>query len=72
MVVGPVEPAQPPRLLQAMTKNLSVSIGLPGPMQLSHQPGRLSSGLCQPAAWWSPDSAWQTRMALLRVVFSVP
>ena len=39
IAVGPVEPLQPPRLLQHTTKNSRVSIGLPGPMQLSHQPG---------------------------------
>ncbi|MCY1298095.1 hypothetical protein D9M70_475650 [compost metagenome] len=42
---GPVEPLQPPRLLRLTTKNLRVSIGLPGPMQLSHQPGLRSSAL---------------------------
>ncbi|MNY22550.1 hypothetical protein D3C86_1561710 [compost metagenome] len=39
MLLGPVEPLQPPRLFKLTTKNLLVSIGLPGPMQLSHQPG---------------------------------
>ena len=32
------EPWQPPRLFTPTTKNLSVSIGLPGPIMLSHQP----------------------------------
>ncbi|MNI67008.1 hypothetical protein D3C73_1226100 [compost metagenome] len=44
-LLGPVEPLQPPRLFRLTTKNLWVSIGLPGPMQLSHQPGLRSSGL---------------------------
>ena len=42
---GPLEPWQPPRLLGQTTKKRLVSIGLPGPMQLSHQPGRGSSAL---------------------------
>ena len=37
-VDGPVEPWQPPRLFTPMTKKRSVSIGLPGPIMLSHQP----------------------------------
>jgi hypothetical protein len=44
-LLGPVEPLQPPRLFRLTTKNLLVSMGLPGPMQLSHQPGLRSSGL---------------------------
>ena len=45
MEVGPVLPAQPPRLFRQTTKNLRVSMGLPGPMQLSHQPGLASESL---------------------------
>ncbi|MNP63095.1 hypothetical protein D3C76_1584480 [compost metagenome] len=45
VLLGPVEPLQPPRLFRLTTKNLLVSIGLPGPMQLSHQPGLRSSAL---------------------------
>ncbi|MCY1500563.1 hypothetical protein D9M68_346080 [compost metagenome] len=45
MLEGPVEPLQPPRLLRLTTKNFRVSMGLPGPMQLSHQPGLRSSML---------------------------
>ena len=41
---GPVLPAQPPMLFRLTTKKREVSIGLPGPMQLSHQPGLRSSG----------------------------
>ena len=44
MEVGPVLPWQPPRLLRLTTKKRLVSIGLPGPMQMSHQPGFASSG----------------------------
>ena len=43
-VRGPVLPLQPPRLLSETTKNFLVSMGLPGPMQVSHQPGLASSG----------------------------
>jgi hypothetical protein len=35
---GPVEPWQPPRLFTPITKKRSVSIALPGPIMLSHQP----------------------------------
>ncbi|MNH30592.1 hypothetical protein D3C79_908960 [compost metagenome] len=38
-LLGPVLPLQPPRLFRLTTKKRLVSIGLPGPMQLSHQPG---------------------------------
>ena len=41
---GPVLPLHPPRLFSETTKNFAVSMGLPGPMQLSHQPGLRSSG----------------------------
>ena len=40
---GPVLPWQPPRLLRLTTKKWSVLMGLPGPMQLSHQPARFSA-----------------------------
>ena len=39
MEAGPVEPMQPPRTLGQMTKKRSVSMGLPGPTIVSHQPG---------------------------------
>ncbi|MNP73211.1 hypothetical protein D3C76_1699010 [compost metagenome] len=42
---GPVEPLQPPRLFRLTTQNFRVSMALPGPMQLSHQPGLRSSML---------------------------
>ena len=35
---------QPPRMLGQMTKKRSVSIGLPGPTSVSHQPGFLVTG----------------------------
>ena len=44
-VLGPLEPLQPPRLFGETMKYLLVSKGLPGPMQLSHQPGLRSSML---------------------------
>ena len=72
ILVGPVEPLQPPRLLGQTTKKRSVSMALPGPMQWSHQPGLLSLSWCRPAAWWSPDSAWQIRIALLASALSAP
>ena len=45
MELGPVEPWQPPILLRLTTKKRLVSMGLPGPMHSSHQPGFLSSSL---------------------------
>ena len=45
MLEGPVEPLQPPRLFRLTTKKRRVSMALPGPMQLSHQPGLRSSML---------------------------
>ena len=45
---GPVVPLQPPMTLAQMTKYLSVSRALPGPIIMSHQPGRLSLALWQP------------------------
>ena len=50
----------------------SVSSGLPGPMMLSHQPGRFgSSPSWSPAAWASPERAWQMKTALERSSLSV-
>ena len=63
--LGPVVPWQPPSRFAEMTKNRSVSSGLPGPMIDAHQP----SG---PAARASPVSAWQTTIALSRPAFSSP
>ena len=68
---GPVLPMQPPSTLAQMTKNRSVSTGRPGPMRLAHQPGLEVTGWMS-ATYWSPVSAWQTRMALLRAAFSRP
>jgi hypothetical protein len=48
-----------------MTKSLLVSIALPGPISVLHQP----SG---PVATASPVSAWQTKTALEASSFSVP
>ena len=42
---GPVEPMQPPRTFEQIMKNRSVSIGLPGPTIVSHQPGLAGDGV---------------------------
>ena len=63
MEAGPVEPWQPPRLFTPITKKRSVSIALPGPIMLSHQPSFFGLSACQPATWWLPESAWQTSTA---------
>ena len=68
---GPVVPMQPPSTLEQMTKKRSVSIGLPGPTIISHQPGLPVTGWML-ATCWSPVSAWQTSMALELAAFSVP
>ena len=68
---GPVLPMQPPSTLAQITKKRSVSTGRPGPTTSSHQPGLPVMG-CGSATYWSPVSAWQTRMALLRAALSVP
>jgi len=70
--LGPVVPLQPPRKLEQITKYLSVSMPLPGPIMASHQPGFASSGECLPAACASPERAWQTSTALDLSAFSVP
>src|SRR5438045_3494492 len=46
---GPVEPKQLPRLLTPITKKRAVSIGLPGPTMLSHQPSLSDSPAYIPA-----------------------
>ena len=69
---GPVDPLQPPMTFEEMTKYFSVSSALPGPMSMSHQPGRLSSGECRPATCASPDSACSTSTALSARGESVP
>ena len=71
MLAGPVEPMQPPSTLGQMTKKRLVSIGLPGPTIVSHQPGLLVTG-CGLAAYWSPVSAWETRMAFDLAALSSP
>ena len=63
-------PMQPPTTLEQMTKKRSVSIGLPGPIIVSHQPGLPVSGWTL-ATCWSPVSAWQISTALLLAAFSV-
>ncbi len=54
-----------------MTKKRSVSSGLPGPIRLSHQPGRVAPSW-KPAAWASPVSAWQMKTAFERSALRVP
>ena len=71
MEEGPVVPWQPPRTLEQMTKYLSVSNALPGPMVLSHQPGLPVSAL-MPAACASPEKACRIKMALDLLAFSSP
>jgi hypothetical protein len=46
---GPVDPLQPPSILEQITKNLFVSIPFPSPINLSHQP-IIPSCLLIPAA----------------------
>ena len=71
MLAGPVEPRQPPSTLGQMMKKRLVSTGLPGPTIVSHQPGLPVTG-CGLAAYWSPVSAWVTRMALDLAALSSP
>src|SRR5512145_316289 len=68
---GPVEPLHPPMTFEQITKYRPVSSALPGPMTASHQPG-FSSPAWYPATCASPESAWQTRMALLFSRLSLP
>jgi len=49
MLIGPVEPKHEPRLFTPITKNLSVSSGLPGPTMLSHQPTSFGLSAYTPA-----------------------
>src|SRR5579884_4015568 len=68
---GPVVPRHPPSTLEQITKYLSVSNALPGPIIGSHQPSCPVS-LSVPAACASPEKACSTRMALVREAFSSP
>ena len=60
---GPVVPPHPPRTLDEITKYRRVSKAFPGPIMLSHQPGRPVSAL-MPAACASPEKACRIKMAL--------
>ena len=62
---GPVVPRHPPSTLEQMTKYLSVSKALPGPIMEDHHPP-------SPAACASPENACTIRMALERAEFSSP
>ncbi|OQB91461.1 MAG: hypothetical protein BWX86_02015 [Verrucomicrobia bacterium ADurb.Bin122] len=48
---GPELPWQPPSTLEQTTKNLVVSMALPGPIRLFHQPGLRSLSVWMPAQW---------------------
>jgi len=64
-------PRQPPRMLEQITKYLSVSNPLPGPIMLSHQPAAPVI-LSVPAACASPVKAWRIKMALFLRAFNSP
>ena len=68
---GPVVPWQPPSRFAQTTNRRSVSIGLPGPISVSHQP-RPAGRRGGPAACASPVSAWQTKTAFARSVVERP
>src|SRR3984957_11112903 len=68
---GPEVPRQPPRMLEQITKNLSVSNPLPGPIMLSHHPAAPVI-LSVPAACASPLKACSTRMALFLRALNSP
>src|SRR3990170_679454 len=72
MEEGPVLPWHPPRTFEQITKNLSVSNALPGPIVLSHQPGLRSSAEYFPAACESPESACRMRRAFVLSRLSLP
>jgi hypothetical protein len=57
--------------LAQITKKRVVSMILPGPISVSHQPGLPVTGFSL-ATCWSPVSAWQTSTALLLAAFSAP
>ncbi len=71
MLAGPIVPMHPPKTLVQMMKYRSVSIGLPGPIIVVHQPGLPDMGFV-PAANWSPVSAWVTKIAFVLSAFNVP
>ncbi len=50
MLAPLVEPKDEPSMFDETTKSLSVSIALPGPINPSHQPGRLPFAGLRPAA----------------------
>ena len=59
-------------MLEHITKYLSVSIVLPGPIRASHQPAEFSSGVESPAACAEPVNAWHTSITLSLLSLSVP
>ena len=62
---------QPPSTLGQMTKKRSVSIGLPGPTMVSHQPGLPVTG-CSLADVLVAGQRVQTRMAFDLAALSSP
>ena len=70
MLAGPVEPMQPPSTLGQTTKKRSVSMGLPGPTKISHQPGLPVTGWGF-ATYWS-GQRMRTRMAFDFAALSSP
>src|SRR6056297_908526 len=70
MLAGPVEPLQEPSEFTHNTKCRSVSIGLPAPIMVSHQPG--SGSRTEDAAWAPGDRPVNSRIALDLSSFSVP
>src|SRR6478672_13841455 len=67
---GPVEPLQLPSVFAQITNQRFVSIGLPGPIISSHQPGEGSAAL--DAACALGDRPVRIRIALSRAAPSVP
>src|SRR5450755_1366084 len=69
--LGPEVPRQPPRTFEQITKYLSVSNPLPGPIMLAHHPALVESGSA-PEACASPEKACRIRMALFLAAFNAP
>ena len=69
--LGPHEPIHPPITFAHITKYLFVSIALPGPTAVTHQPSFLVIGFV-PLTNWSPVNAWKIRIALSLFLFRLP
>jgi hypothetical protein len=70
MLAGPVDPKQLPKELAQMTKYLSVSIGLLGPIIFSHQP--LEGSFLDEAACAEGDKPVKIRTPLSLEALRVP